>query len=131
MAACVSFAAAAAPAAAASSSSRPRAATVAGATASHEWPRRLHATASATSALRRPLRSRGGGGGGGGGRTGSGVVYARVSGAERTDTGAKAGISSQISDIRAQMAEDKDLNTLMAGLRGRAHPDCPLVVSQQ
>ena len=57
-------------------------------------------------------------------------MYARVSGAERTGTGGKADISSQISDMRAQMAEDKDLNTLMAGLRGRAHPDCQLVVYQ-
>jgi aarF domain-containing kinase len=62
-------------------------------------------------------------------RSGGGsVVYARVSGGERTTTSSKAGssgsgagmgnISSQIKDMRAQMEEDEDLNTLMAGLRG-------------
>ena len=45
-----------------------------------------------------------------------GTVYARVSGTERTSTTSQ--ISSQIKDIRAQMEEDEDLNTLMAGLRG-------------
>ena len=45
-----------------------------------------------------------------------GTVYARVSGTERTSTASQ--MSSQIKDIRAQMEEDEDLNTLMAGLRG-------------
>ena len=45
-----------------------------------------------------------------------GTVYARVSGTERTSTTSQ--ISSQIKDIRSQMEEDEDLNTLMAGLRG-------------
>ena len=39
-----------------------------------------------------------------------------MSGTERTSTTSQ--ISSQIKDIRAQMEEDEDLNTLMAGLRG-------------
>ena len=42
-----------------------------------------------------------------------GTVYARVSGTERTSTASQ--MSSQIKDIRAQMEEDEDLNTLMAG----------------
>lgn len=45
-----------------------------------------------------------------------GTVYARVSGTERTSTASQ--MSGQIKDIRAQMEEDEDLNTLMAGLRG-------------
>ena len=48
--------------------------------------------------------------------TRGGTVYARVSGTERTSTTSQ--ISSQIKDIRSQMEEDEDLNTLMAGLRG-------------
>ena len=51
-----------------------------------------------------------------------GVVYARVETRE-TDTKTTSSpsisdMSSQMKQVRAQMEEDEDLNTLMAGLRG-------------
>lgn len=53
----------------------------------------------------------------------AGVVYARVETREgETKTGggtpSVSDMSSQMKQVRAQMEEDKDLNTLMSGLRG-------------
>ena len=47
----------------------------------------------------------------------AGVVYARVETREKSTTGI-ADMSSQMKQMRAQMEEDEDLNTLMSGLRG-------------
>jgi aarF domain-containing kinase len=54
-----------------------------------------------------------------GSRSRSGVVYARVEtrGTTKT-TGGISDMTSQVKQMRAQMEEDEDLNTLMAGLRG-------------
>ena len=52
-----------------------------------------------------------------GDRSRAGVVYARVETREKP-TGGIADMSSQMKQMRAQMEEDEDLNTLMAGLRG-------------
>mmetsp|Transcript_2461 Transcript_2461/g.9605 ORF Transcript_2461/g.9605 Transcript_2461/m.9605 type:complete len:850 (-) Transcript_2461:77-2626(-) len=52
-----------------------------------------------------------------GDRSRAGVVYARVETREKPTSGI-ADMSSQMKQMRAQMEEDEDLNTLMAGLRG-------------
>ena len=74
------------------------------------------AAAASTSLRQRLLKSSPRQPGGARRTTRGGTVYARVSGTERTSTTSQ--ISSQIKDIRSQMEEDEDLNTLMAGLRG-------------
>ena len=55
------------------------------------------------------------------GRARRGVVYARVETKESSSSSSTTRISDmsqQMRDVRKQMEEDKDLNTLMAGLRG-------------
>lgn len=63
------------------------------------------------------LRSGSGAGRRAGDRSRAGVVYARVETREKP-TGGIADMSSQMKQMRAQMEEDEDLNTLMSGLRG-------------
>ena len=56
------------------------------------------------------------------GRARRGVVYARVETKESSSSSSSStrvsDMSQQMRDVRKQMEEDKDLNTLMAGLRG-------------